>query len=449
MPSLPPRRARPRAALPLVLVLAGAFLSAGPAARAAGMRLVDFGKLGVESQISVNGSAEVATQLVEDPRGKSLEVRCTPGKNPAPGVILRPGDALNWNLAGYGAVEADVTNLSDAPLVIHLRVDNPADGTEARSNVEKVTLPVGKSGTVRVFFGYSMGEKAFALDPAKVSKVVLFTAEPARGSATFRVTALRAVGKPGDKPAGGSPADAATRPAPDGAVVRFDGSLSAAQAEAHGGRFMLPPSGQPGPALITFEPGSNPRPSVVFKVAAGARLDLSGYRQVEFTFKNTYALSVHVFCRVENAPGADGKPVAASAEATLEPGASKVVAVPLAATDGGFARDKVTAFAVVADADGKERKLALMSIKAADGKSPAPTPTPTTSPTPNAPSKPTASPTPTAAPTPNTAKAKASPGPGASPTPVEWPTDPVAPSPTPGPSLSPRKSDGPGATPKA
>ena len=136
-----------------------ALLPLCPAASVGGMRLVDFGKLGVDSQITVNGAAEVATQLVEDPRGKSLEVRCTPGANPAPGVVIRPGDVLHWNLSAHGEVEADVTNLSDTPLVINLRVDNPGDGRETRGNTDKVALPVGKSGTVRVFFGYTMARR--------------------------------------------------------------------------------------------------------------------------------------------------------------------------------------------------------------------------------------------------------------------------------------------------
>ncbi len=408
----------PRVALCLILAL----LTLRLAASAAGMRLVDFGKLGVDSQITVNGAAEVATQLVEDPRGKSLEVRCTPGMNPAPGVVIRPGDVLHWNLSAYGEVEADVTNLSDAPLVINLRVDNPGDGREARGNTDKMALPVGKSGTVRVYFGYTMGEKAYALDPAKVSRVVLSTAKPARGSATFRVTALRAAGKPGDKPPGGEAADLPTKPGPGGEVVRFDGSLSAAQAEAHGTKFVLPPAGRPGPALITVEAGTNPRPSVAFKVAAGTRLDLSGYAQVEFALKNNYALSIHVFCRVENAPDADGKPVAATAEATLEPGASRTVAVPLAPGSDGFASDKVTAFSIATEQDGKEKKLELAQIKATGGKSPA-TPTPTASPAP-------------------TASAKESPAPSASP-------PKPAPSPTPSPTPSPKKTDVPGGTQKS
>ncbi len=396
-----------------------ALLPLCPAASAGGMRLVDFGKLGVDSQITVNGAAEVATQLVEDPRGKSLEVRCTPGANPAPGVVIRPGDVLHWNLSAHGEVEADVTNLSDTPLVINLRVDNPGDGRETRGNTDKVALPVGKSGTVRVFFGYTMGERAYALDPAKVSQVVIFTSKPAKGSATFRVTALRAVGKPGDKPAGGEASDLPTKPGPDGEVVRFDGSLSAAQAEAHGTKFVLPPAGRPGPALITVEAGTNPKPSVAFKVAAGTRLDLSGYAQVEFALKNNYALSVHVFCRVENAPDADGKPVAATAEATLEPGASKTVAVPLAPGSDGFASDKVTAFSIATEQDGKEKKLELAQIKATAGKSPAASPA-------------------------STVSAQGSPGPGVPP-----PKPTPSPAPTATPSPSPKKSDSPSGTQKA
>ncbi len=416
MPCPSPRRRYLRPTLSVILALAGVVLPGGPAALAAGMHLVDFGKLGVESQLSVNGPTEVAIQIVEDPRGKSLEVRCTPGTNPSPGVIIRPGAALNWNLSAYGEVEADVTNLSDAPLVIQLRVASPGEGHEAKGSAEKLTLPVGKAGTVRVY----LGAAADALDAAKIKEVVLFTSSPAKGSATFRVTALRAAGKPGDKPTGGGSADTTTKPGPDGAVLRFDGSLSAAQAEAHGMRFVLPPASKPGPALITVEPGANPQPSVVFKVAPGTRLDLSGYDQVGFALKNTYALSVHVFCRVENAPDAEGKPIAALAEATLEPGASKTVTVSLAAVNGGFARDKVTAFSIAAEQDGKEKKLELTNIKATSGDRPASTPTPTPEP-------------------------KASPPP-----PDASPTKPAPPSkPAPSPGASPKKPNNPGGTQKA
>ena len=206
-------------------------------------------------------------------------------------------------------------------MTVHLRVDSPGDGHEPKTRVEKITLPVSKSGTVRVFLALAEGQPADALDPAKVSQVVIFTSKPSRGSLTFRITALRAVGKPGDKAPGGGAVGTLTKPGADGELVRFDGSLSAAQVDSHGTKLVLPPAGKPAPAVITVQPGANQKPSAVFKVAAGTRLDLSGYNQVEFILKNTGQFAVHVFCRVENGPGADGKPVSVSAEATLESGA--------------------------------------------------------------------------------------------------------------------------------
>ena len=412
------------------------------------MRLVDFGKLGVDSQIKVNGPADVTPQIVEGPDGKSLEVRCTPGTNPAPGVIIRPGEALNWNLAAYGEIDADVANLSDAPLTIQLRVDSPGEGHEPKSSVEKITLPVNKSGTVRVFFA-AAGGTADALDPAKVSQVVISTSKPSRGSVTFRVKALRATGKPGDKPAGGGAAGTLTKPGPDGELVRFDGSLPAAQADSHGTKLMLPPAGKPAPAVITVQPGANQKPSAVFKVAAGILLDLSGYGRVEFALKNTGQFTVHVFCRVENAPGTDGKPVSVSAEATLEPGASKTVAVSLAAGNEGFANDKVASFAVAAEQDGKEKKLELASIKATAGSPPAAAPPPAAMASPSAAPSPTPSPTPKPTPSPTPGGTVASPSPTTtpkvtpSPGPSATPGQSASPSPTPSPSSLPKKFAGP------
>ncbi len=331
-------------------------------AGAAEKTLLDFGRAEVAAQILPNGKAGVAYKIVEGPRGKALEVACIPADNGFPGVTLKPADGL-WNLAGCGKVEADVTNLGAEKLTVCLRVDNAGD----RWDAENVYIPAGQTATARVTFGYSWGNRGYALDSSKVTQVLVFTEKPKK-AVKFRIEAVRAAGKPGDKPAG-----IVDKIKPANGVLTDFAALSATQMVARGAQAQLAGGG----AQLVFPAGGKEQdPGVAFKVKDGGLWDLSDYSQAEFTLRNPGAKPVRVVCRVENR-WARKDANCALAEATLPAGAEQVVTVPFwsnviwdgsVKTSGAkFGSDEVAGVFVGAEHADGEQTVVVKSIKAAVG----------------------------------------------------------------------------------
>lgn len=335
-------------------------------AAAAEQKLLDFGQPNVPAQIQSNGKGGVAYKIVEGPRGKALEVTCTPSDNGYPGVTLTPPAGL-WNLTGCGKVEAEVTNLGAAPLTVCLRVDNAGD----RWDAENTTLAAGQSATARVLFGYSWGQRGYALEPAKVTQILLFTDKP-KQSVKFRIDAVRAAGQPGEKPAG-----TVEKIIPADGVLRDFAGMLATQAVVRGAQLNLVSGG----ARLSF-PANGPErePGALFSAKNGALWDLSHFTQATFTLRNPGAQPVRVVCRVENRWALKNSNCVRT-EATLAPGAEQVVTVPFwtdAIWDGSdkksgarFGSDEVAGVFVGAEPAATEQTVVVTSIKASVG--PAPT----------------------------------------------------------------------------
>src|SRR6185436_20114834 len=82
----------------------------------------------------------------------------------------------------------------------NLRVDNGEDGAPGNPwNGELTRIEPGGSGVVSVRFGSSYGKKGYALDPAKIARIVVSLGKPS-GPMQWRIDGLIAAGLPGEIP---------------------------------------------------------------------------------------------------------------------------------------------------------------------------------------------------------------------------------------------------------
>lgn len=158
-----------------------------------GEKLLDFGN-------AKPSSAQVSVKPSDDAAKPGSVVTITPGEEGYPGVEIKPQGYLVWNLASYGHIAAKVTNLGTKDIYLSLRVDNDKDWKEQPFNAESVGIKPGETKEVSVIFGYSYGKKpGYALNPAEINKVLLFTGKSGVDQ-VFRIESLKAAGPAGQKP---------------------------------------------------------------------------------------------------------------------------------------------------------------------------------------------------------------------------------------------------------
>ena len=121
-----------------------------------------------------------------------LEVNVRPGKDGYPGITITP-DGPAWNLSSFGHVDLRLVNTGPKPIFACLRVDNDGDWKLDPWNGEHVSLQPGATDTIRVRFGYSWGKPGFALNSAKVSRVLVFLGT-SNSVQSFRVESIEAGG---------------------------------------------------------------------------------------------------------------------------------------------------------------------------------------------------------------------------------------------------------------
>lgn len=179
-----------------ILALVMAVVAVAPAAENS-KRLIQFDAKTLAKQIKTSDEAKVAATLVGQGAKSRLLVTCQPGAPGYPGIaITAPGDA--WDLSSFGHVEMTVENTGAEAIDVALRVDNPGDWKQSPWNTDHKGIPAGGTGTVRVTFGYSFGNAGYALDPKRVSQVLVFVTAKA-GEQTFQIASLSVGGKPGEK----------------------------------------------------------------------------------------------------------------------------------------------------------------------------------------------------------------------------------------------------------
>ena len=150
-------------------------------------------------------------------RDGGIDVSVPGGPAGWPGFALVPSDGEAWNLSPWSRVEAVVSNSSDSPLHLTLRIDNPGDWRQKPWLSESVMLKPGEAKPVCVVFGYENGFKPSdrPFDPSRVSQLLFFLGKSDKDR-SFRVEFLQASGAAGDPP----PIDPARR-----VVVPKDGVL--------------------------------------------------------------------------------------------------------------------------------------------------------------------------------------------------------------------------------
>lgn len=177
-----------------VLLLA---LVAGLVAAEKNPRLIPLDQPAAAKQVKASDEAQVTTAFMGQGAKRVLMVTCAAGAPGYPGISITNGDS--WDLSAFGHVEAKVKNVGEQAIDLAVRVDNPGDWKLSPWNTEHAGIKPGETRSIRVCFGHSFGQPAFALDAKRVSQVLLFvTASSAEQS--FLLEALVAGGKPGEKP---------------------------------------------------------------------------------------------------------------------------------------------------------------------------------------------------------------------------------------------------------
>jgi hypothetical protein len=98
-----------------------------------------------------------------------------------PGVTFSAPGGSNavWNLSQAAGIEATVTNKGTVAVRVALRADNPGDWKLNHWNSNSVRLLPGETKKVQLTFGMNDDKPGYSLDPAQISKIILFTVKPA------------------------------------------------------------------------------------------------------------------------------------------------------------------------------------------------------------------------------------------------------------------------------
>jgi hypothetical protein len=165
---------------------------------------------GERSLVDLSNSAVMETIQKTDvqlqQQGGVLRIS-TGHQQPWPGITIKAPDG-RWDLTGVQAIVAELKNLSDIPVKIHLRVDNPgADGTK-NCITNSVALEAGQAGTLRVALCDTpwaldkplklVGMRGYpkvpdSIDAANITQLILFIARP-QCDYTFELYRLAAEG---------------------------------------------------------------------------------------------------------------------------------------------------------------------------------------------------------------------------------------------------------------
>ena len=145
-------------------------------------------------------STDVARQIAPShpdlvtiaPDKTGLTITVKPGKPGTPGISLKPLTPL-FDLSAYGHVETKVTNLSEKPITVAMRVDSHGE-----SNTSSVYLVPGESKPLTVFFGYNGTGPGDKLDADAVNQILVFTNGSKDMARKFHIEDIQAAGTAGE-----------------------------------------------------------------------------------------------------------------------------------------------------------------------------------------------------------------------------------------------------------
>jgi hypothetical protein len=180
----------------VTLLLASSLVASLLAVELSGGPLLDLSATGIEHRLVANDLSQVAVTRAVD--GSGVLVTITPGANRYPGVAISPDGGGMWRMTKADRITAVIANEGKYKVRICMRVDNLGDWTASPWNTEKTDIDPGDTGTLVVRFGYSWGQKGYALDPTRISQVLIYVANPKEEHAVC----LRSIVADGEPPDG-------------------------------------------------------------------------------------------------------------------------------------------------------------------------------------------------------------------------------------------------------
>jgi len=264
---------------------------------------------GWEKQIFPNGANQPDVSFATEADGVKITVEAD-GKSSYPGIRIQPESP--WDVAAFGRMEAVVTNTSQKPMRLSLRVDDATGETATGSAVVKP----GETASIPVYLDYSGKSK---LKSSAIKSVLVFGTK-AKDAQTFRVDRLVAAGAPGEKP----PVDATKQAVhPPKGVMLGEGVTPDAKQLAPAGSA----KGKIENGALRVDLTGAKDDGVTFKPVAGF-WNLNEWFQVRVQVKNTGSSPATPSVRVESGGGPTAAvPVAAA----IPPGGSAEIVVPFAA----------------------------------------------------------------------------------------------------------------------
>jgi beta-glucanase (GH16 family) len=340
----------------LLACLAGPLAAVDPTQRP----LIDLAQAGAEMKLVSNAAEQVVVARAAN--GTGIDIACKHGSNGYPGVQLKPeGDGAVWDLSKVGHIAVTITNTGTDKIGVSLRVDNPGDWKTSPWNGENAYLKPGETRTVVVHFGYSWGKKGFALDPAKISQVLVFMGNP-KTDQSFRIESITTGGEPGEAPP--VPADQVRTKPKDGIILGAGSALDAKQVEGKGLTATLASADGAQNVRLAAEAGKDGR--VTLRPAIG-RWDLRDYIEVLVRVRNDGTAPVQAKAQLDGGGPTDW------ISAEVAPGASAKLLVPFAAakiSDGSrnsgsrFNSDAAAAVVVAVEKGDAARSLIVEGVTA-------------------------------------------------------------------------------------
>jgi len=303
------------------IVLASTILLARVAAAQVGgiapKFLIDPNSPDAARQIKPSDDGQASVVLGKD--GVTATIKSGPANYP--GIAIKSESGAPWDLSPFGHIEAKVTNASDKPMGISMRVDGD---NWTVSNTESVTVKPGESKLVKVIFGYQYGFKPGpSVKSSSISEVLFFIGK-SDAVRSFRIEELQASGSAGEHP----PVDPSTvRVKPENGAIFAAGMKIGPDKQLmakNGASAQVAPDGAG--LLINFAGGSKAE-SITIQPAVGS-WQLTDHLQVQVKIKNIGTAPLTPKARLESKGGT----TATVATATpIPPGGEGEIAIPFAA----------------------------------------------------------------------------------------------------------------------
>jgi Beta-glucanase/Beta-glucan synthetase len=291
-----------------------------------------------------------------------------PGGNDYPGVNF-PVPAAGLDHSAHAGLEIELTNLGPARLNLNLRVDNPGDWRKSPWNTENVWIGAGETKTLKLTFGRSYGRAGFALDPARITAIKFFAAQP-KETSTVLVKALRPFGTGASATQAAPAVRTLASPSPTaGGTVLFDPAAVSDTSRfltGEGTQVSLARDASGSPVIEAVFPAMSGYPSFDFP-KSGAFWDLSGFAGIQVEVFNSGAHPVVFALRADNAGDWRKQPWNVE-QVRIAPGETKTLKVTFGRSfnNPGYALDasKITVIKIYAANPTKGATLQIKKLSA-------------------------------------------------------------------------------------